>query len=142
MNLRVKRTIDLNDEAGVRTNKTYQSLVYVVWGYDNLPFVERDVRNYISQQRCALGKEGDDQALLKHFSRMRELNNDFFFEIDMDKQNRIRNVVWVDARSRATSQYFGDVASFDTTYLTNKYDMVVWVIFIKNSFNKNICESF
>jgi len=30
MNLRVKRTIDLNDEAGVRTNKTYQSLVYVV----------------------------------------------------------------------------------------------------------------
>jgi len=73
---------------------------------------------------------------------MRELNNDFFFEIDMDKQNRIRNVVWVDARSRATSQYFGDVASFDTTYLTNKYDMVVWVIFIKNSFNKNICESF
>jgi len=45
VNLRVKRTIDLNDEAGVRTNKTYQSLVYVAEGYNNLPFVERDVRN-------------------------------------------------------------------------------------------------
>jgi len=56
INLLVKRTIDLNDEAGVRTNKIYLSLVHVVGGYDNLPFVERDVRNYLSQQRCALGK--------------------------------------------------------------------------------------
>jgi len=54
---------------------------------------------------------------------MRELNNYFFIEIDMDKQNRIRNIFWADARSRAAWQYFGDVASFDTTYLTNKYDM-------------------
>jgi len=60
MNLRVERCIDLNVKAGVRTNKTYQSLVHVARGYDNIVFVERDVRNYISQQRCALGKEGDD----------------------------------------------------------------------------------
>jgi len=40
INLRAKRTIDLNDEAGVRTNKTFQSLVHAVGGYDNLPFVE------------------------------------------------------------------------------------------------------
>jgi len=124
MNLRVKRCIDLNAEAGVRTNKrTYQSLVHAAGGYDNIAFVERDVKNYISQQRRALGKEGDDQALLKHFSRMRELNKDFFFDIDMDEDNRIRDVVWADARSRAASQYFGDVVSFDTIYLTNKYDM-------------------
>jgi len=123
MNLRVKRCIDLNVEAGVRTNKTYQSLVHAAGGYDNILFVERDVRNYISQQRRALGKEGDDQALLKHFSRMRELNKNIFFDIDMDEHNRIRNVFWADARSRAASQYFGDVVSFDTAYLTNKYDM-------------------
>ena len=48
INLGVNRTIDLNDEAGVRTNTTYQSLVHAAGGYDNLPFVERDVRNYVS----------------------------------------------------------------------------------------------
>jgi len=84
--LGVKRTIDLNDHAGVRTNKTYQSLVHAVGGYDNLPFVERDVRNYVSQQRRSLAKEGDDQALLKHFSRMKELNTNFFFDIDVDEE--------------------------------------------------------
>ena len=37
--------------------------------------------------------------------------------------SRIRNVFWADARTRAACKYFGDVISFDTTYLTNKYDM-------------------
>ncbi|XP_056690054.1 protein FAR1-RELATED SEQUENCE 5-like [Spinacia oleracea] len=31
--------------------------------------------------------------------------------------------MWVDARSRAAYQYFGDVVCFDSTYLTNKYDL-------------------
>jgi len=39
INLGVKRSIDLNDEAGVRTNKTYQSLIHATGGYDNLSFL-------------------------------------------------------------------------------------------------------
>jgi len=105
LNMQVKRTLDLNDQAGVRIN--------------NLQFVERDARNYIGKQRRALGKEGDGQALLNHFSAMRELNKDFFFEIDMDPDNRISNVFWADASSRPAFMEFGDVVSFDTTYLTN-----------------------
>ncbi|KAH9740653.1 protein FAR1-RELATED SEQUENCE [Citrus sinensis] len=34
-----------------------------------------------------------------------------------------RNLVDKDRRSRAAYKYFGDVITFDTTYLTNKYDM-------------------
>jgi len=33
-------------------------------GYENLDFVERDVRNYVAQSRRALGKEGDGKTLL------------------------------------------------------------------------------
>jgi len=51
---------------------------------------------------------------------MKELNKKKFFDIDMDEDNRIKNAFWADARSRAD---FGDVVSFDTTYLTNKYNM-------------------
>ncbi|KAL7251552.1 hypothetical protein ACSBR1_013398 [Camellia fascicularis] len=36
---------------------------------------------------------------------------------------RLKNVFWADARGRATYESFGDVVSFDSTYLTNKYDM-------------------
>jgi len=88
LNMQVKRTLDMNDEAGVRINKSFQSLVCDVGGFENLPFVERDVRNYIGRQRRALGKEGDGQALMAHFSHMRQMNNEFYFEIDFDDNNR------------------------------------------------------
>ncbi|XP_014503275.1 protein FAR-RED IMPAIRED RESPONSE 1-like [Vigna radiata var. radiata] len=54
---------------------------------------------------------------------MKDLNNDFFYDIELDEGNRICSVFWADARSRAACEEFGDVISFDTTYLTNKYEM-------------------
>ncbi|XP_057247545.1 protein FAR-RED IMPAIRED RESPONSE 1-like [Beta vulgaris subsp. vulgaris] len=33
----------------------------------------------------------------------------------------MKDVLWVDARSRAAYEYFGDVVCFDATYLTNDY---------------------
>ncbi|XP_039138900.1 protein FAR1-RELATED SEQUENCE 6-like [Dioscorea cayenensis subsp. rotundata] len=41
----------------------------------------------------------------------------------MDEEGRLRNIFWADARSIAAYEAFGDVISFDTTYLKNKYDM-------------------
>ena len=123
LNLQAQRTLDINDEVGVRLNKTFRSLVGQAGGFVNLQFLERDIGNYIEQQRRAFGKEGDGQALIQHFSRMRELNNSFYYEIDTDAENIIIDVFWADARSRVASVDFGDVISFNTTYLTNKYDM-------------------
>jgi len=74
-------------------------LVFYAGGYENLDFVEHDVRNYLAINTRALGKNGDDQALLNHFSRMRELNSNFFYDIDLDSEDRIRNIFWADARS-------------------------------------------
>ncbi|WVY95348.1 hypothetical protein V8G54_034436 [Vigna mungo] len=123
MNLNVKRILDLNAKAGVRMNKSYRSLVCATGGYEHMEFVEQDARNYVAEQKRALSKDGDAKALLNHFSSMREMNKDFFSDIDVDDDNRILNVFWGDARSRAACEYFGDVISFDTTYLTNKYEM-------------------
>ncbi|KAI8567773.1 hypothetical protein RHMOL_Rhmol02G0147700 [Rhododendron molle] len=43
--------------------------------------------------------------------------------MDLDEEGRLRNVFWADARSRAACKVFGDVVTFDTTYLVNKHDM-------------------
>ena len=80
----------------MRLNKSFASLVHQAGGYENLPFGERDDRNYVSEQRRILGKEGDGKTLLNHFSRMCQFNKDFFFEIDMDQDNRIRNIFWAE----------------------------------------------
>ncbi|CAK8570745.1 unnamed protein product [Lathyrus sativus] len=99
MNLHVRRTIQINDDVGVRINKTFQSLVKDARGHENIPFCEKDVRNYINKERRAIGKE------------------------DLDDDFHVRNVFWAVAKSRSAYEYFGDVVTFDTTDLTNKYDM-------------------
>jgi len=100
--MQVKRTLDMNDEAGVCINKSFQSLVCEAGGFENVPFVERDVRNYIEKQRRRLCKDGDLQALITHFSNMRQLNHDLFYNIDLDSDDRISNIFWVHTRSHAT----------------------------------------
>ncbi|XP_031248146.1 protein FAR1-RELATED SEQUENCE 5-like [Pistacia vera] len=91
----VKRKLEVNDRAGIRPNKNFNSMLVEAGGAENLPFLQKDCRNYIEKVR-----------------RLR-----------LDEEGRLKNVLWVDARSRAAFKEFGDVVTFDTTYLTNKYDM-------------------
>lgn len=43
--------------------------------------------------------------------------------MDLDEDCHLRNIFWADAKSKVTSKEFGDVITFDLTYLTNKYYM-------------------
>ncbi|XP_042973191.1 uncharacterized protein LOC122304997 [Carya illinoinensis] len=45
--------------------------------------------------------------------------------MDVDDDGRVRNVFWADARSRAAYEYFGDVVTLDTMYLTNRHALRV-----------------
>ncbi|CAL9007765.1 unnamed protein product [Prunus brigantina] len=119
----MKRRIELNDRAGIRLNKSYNSLVVEVGGHENISFLEKDCRNYIENVRRLRLGEGDATAIQTYFLNMQAQNSNFFYAIDLDQDGRLRNVFWADARSRAAYEEFGDVVTFDTTYLTNKYDM-------------------
>ena len=46
-------------------------------------------------------------------------NSNFFYMMDFTEDGRLKNVFWADARSREAFKEFGDVVTFDTTYLTN-----------------------
>lgn len=47
----------------------------------------------------------------------------FYFSMDLDEESRPKNVFWADYRCWQSYKEFGDVVTFDTRYLTNKYDM-------------------
>ncbi|XP_042979976.1 protein FAR1-RELATED SEQUENCE 4-like [Carya illinoinensis] len=118
-----QRILKLNDRAGIRMNKNYYSLVVDARGFENLEFQEKDCRNFIDKSRhLRLGKRGGE-ALRVYFQKMRQKNDGFVYDIDVDDEGRLRNVFWADARSRAAYECFGDVVTFDTTYLTNQYGM-------------------
>ncbi|XP_042952122.1 protein FAR1-RELATED SEQUENCE 5-like [Carya illinoinensis] len=119
----VKRVLDTNDLAGIRMNKSFGSLVVGAGGFENLPFLEKDYRNYIDKARHLRLGAGGAGALREYFLRMQYKNPGFFASMDLDDDGRLKNVFWADPRSRAAYEDFGDVVTFDTTNLTNRYGM-------------------
>ncbi|KAL4594712.1 hypothetical protein ACB092_12G039000 [Castanea dentata] len=119
----VKRQLELNAKAGIKMNKNFNSLVVEAGGHENLPFLEKDCRNHMDKvKRLELG-EGDAVAMNKYFLKMQADNSNFFYTMDFTEDGRLKNVFWADARSREAFKEFGDVVTFDTTYLVNKYSM-------------------
>ncbi|XP_042947953.1 protein FAR1-RELATED SEQUENCE 6-like [Carya illinoinensis] len=118
-----QRILDLNDRAGIRIHKNFNALVTDAGGYENLDFQEKDCKNFIDRARHLRMGKGGGEALNEYFKRMRKMNDGFVSVMDVDDEFKVRNVFWADARSRAAYEYFGDVITFDTIYLTNRYGM-------------------
>ncbi|KQK04264.1 hypothetical protein BRADI_2g12691v3, partial [Brachypodium distachyon] len=124
LDLHAKRMLELNDQAGIRMNKNFGSLVMEAGGYEQLEFGEKECRNYLPEKRRLKLGAGDAHAVYQYFLRMQSKDPDFFHVMDVAEDERLRNVFWADARSRATYESYWDVITFDTTYLTNKYSML------------------
>ncbi|XP_038876993.1 protein FAR-RED IMPAIRED RESPONSE 1 isoform X2 [Benincasa hispida] len=65
--------------------------------------------------------EGDVQVMLDQFVCMQDENPDFFYSIDLNEKQCLRNVFWVDAKGRLDYANFADVVFLDTTYIKNEY---------------------
>ncbi|XP_028054810.1 protein FAR1-RELATED SEQUENCE 5-like [Camellia sinensis] len=102
---KAKRRLEINDQAGIGVSRNNHSMVVEAGGYKSLTFDERDVKNYIERARRLRLGEGDAESLQNYFMKIQAHSERFFYMIDV------------------TYEAFGDVVSFDTTYLTNKYDM-------------------
>ncbi|CAH9119579.1 unnamed protein product [Cuscuta europaea] len=57
------------------------------------------------------------------FATMQAQCSGSFYSLDLDEESRLRNVFWGDNRCMYAYKSFGDVITFDTTYLVNGYDM-------------------
>ncbi|KAL1186092.1 hypothetical protein V6Z11_A01G155900 [Gossypium hirsutum] len=70
-------------------------------------------------------EEGDLQVLLDRFNHMQDENPNFFYAMDLNEEQRLRNVFWIDAKGRLDYSYFDDVVFLDTTYIKNDYKLPV-----------------
>ncbi|XP_021892550.1 protein FAR1-RELATED SEQUENCE 3 isoform X1 [Carica papaya] len=88
----------------------------------NRPLKSMGTMNYSirsAARKRPLGR--DAQNLLDYFKKMQAENPGFFYAIQLDEDNRMANVFWADARSRAAYSHFGDAVSLDTMYRMSQY---------------------
>jgi len=118
-----KNLIDTLNESGVPPRKIMSVLSKESGGDYNVGCISKDVENYVSNKRRFRFEEGDAQKMYNYFLERQSQNPGFVYAIQVDENGCMGNCFWADARSRAAYQYFGDVVTFDATYLTNCYKM-------------------
>ncbi|XP_074277276.1 protein FAR1-RELATED SEQUENCE 5-like [Silene latifolia] len=118
-----KRRALMNDEAGIPIAKNFNTLVKEFGGHANLTVIERDLRNMLNQERRRFRIQGDATPLEERFIKLKEIDPDFYYAIQTNSKGMLVNVFWADGRCRAMAKVFGDVISYDATFLCNRYKM-------------------
>ncbi|XP_021714732.1 protein FAR-RED IMPAIRED RESPONSE 1-like, partial [Chenopodium quinoa] len=88
-----------------------------------LDYYEQGVPHEVYKERRLKMVGGDAVAMMEYFEKMQSDNQIFFHAQRLDEEGRLKDVLWVDARSRVAYENFGDVVCFDATYLTNEYEL-------------------
>ncbi|XP_056690279.1 protein FAR1-RELATED SEQUENCE 5-like [Spinacia oleracea] len=119
----VKRKLFNDYNSGANVPQIFNCLASERNGVENVTFTKKDLQNIIARDKAEKMKEGDWNAMWKYFKAMSTDNENFFHKHRVGEDNILKDVMWVDARSRAAYEEFGDVVVFDSTYLTNEYDL-------------------
>jgi zinc finger SWIM domain-containing protein 3 len=82
--------------------------------------IDLDQTNSLRTKRQRKLIYGEAGWLLKYFQEQLTKDPSFKYAIQLDSEEQITNIFWVDARMITDYFYFGDVLTFDTTYGTNK----------------------
>ncbi|XP_015575909.2 protein FAR-RED IMPAIRED RESPONSE 1 [Ricinus communis] len=112
-----KNNIDILHAVSERTRKMYVEMSRQSGGCQNVAFVENDINSQFEKGRNLALDEGDAHVLLEYFKRIKKESPNFFYALDLNEEQRLRNLFWVDAKSRKDYMSFDDVVSFDTFYV-------------------------
>uniref|UniRef100_A0A452Z5Q3 MULE transposase domain-containing protein n=2 Tax=Aegilops tauschii subsp. strangulata TaxID=200361 RepID=A0A452Z5Q3_AEGTS len=62
-------------------------------------------------------------STIAYFQEIRTKDSYFYWRIKLDDEDRVENLFWIDGASRRAYAKYNDCLSFDTTYMTNMYNM-------------------
>jgi hypothetical protein len=87
-----------------------------------LPCVKRDVSNTRTMLREEVTLR-DMSLTVEYFKERRDENPNFFFATQLDSDNVVIGLFWVDGRTRMLYNRYNDFVFFDTTFCTNRYNL-------------------
>ncbi|XP_021741456.1 protein FAR1-RELATED SEQUENCE 8-like [Chenopodium quinoa] len=90
---------------------------------EDMPMMEKCCPRVLEHERRLRMEGGDANSMMDLFEIMQRNNQNLFHAHRFDEFGVLQDVLWVDARSKAAYKEFGDVVCFDTTYLTNEYEL-------------------
>ncbi|XP_045089397.2 protein FAR1-RELATED SEQUENCE 5 isoform X1 [Aegilops tauschii subsp. strangulata] len=89
-------------------------------GKFNVGYTLTDQKNHLRTKRQREMAYGQAGSMLKFFRDKIAENPSFQYHLQLDCEEHIANIFWVDAKMLLDYAHFGDVVTFDTTFGTNK----------------------
>ncbi|KAL7254251.1 hypothetical protein ACSBR1_008616 [Camellia fascicularis] len=107
-------------------------------GRECLGFTRQDLKNYLWTKRQRDLKFGEAGSLLLYFADKSMKDSSFHFNIQLDVEEQITNIFWVDPKMIIDYSVFGDSVSFDTTSRTRKDYRPLAVFWGFNNYRKGV----
>ncbi|PHT52695.1 Protein FAR-RED IMPAIRED RESPONSE 1 [Capsicum baccatum] len=118
-----KNNIDILHAVSERTRKMYVEMSRQCGGSQEIGLLANDLNYQFDKGRCLSLEEGDAQVMLEYFMHIQKENPYFFYAVDLNEDQRLRNLFWIDAKSRKDYVSISDVVFFDTSYMKSNEKM-------------------
>nr|GMD42408.1 protein FAR-RED ELONGATED HYPOCOTYL 3 isoform X2 [Ipomoea batatas] len=108
-----------------QTRMMYAAMSRQLAEYKNVVAIKSSFESSFEGGQNLAMDAGEANILVEFFIQMQSMNSNFFYAVDVSEDHRLKNLLWVDAKSRHDYAHFSDVVSFDATYVRNKYKIPI-----------------
>ncbi|XP_073144614.1 protein FAR1-RELATED SEQUENCE 5-like [Henckelia pumila] len=120
-----KSTLEAMVNAGIPMANVVSYMKNEVQGPHNLGFSQANADDHLGRTENHTKIENEDaSALLHHFINRSNKETHFYWNVQFDNDDRIMNFFFRDSRCHVDYEYFGDILSINTTYQTNRYNLI------------------
>jgi MULE transposase-like protein/FAR1 DNA-binding domain-containing protein len=124
------------EEANIRPTQAYAYLANEVGGDEFVGHTKRDHLNFVNRLRMQSIESGDAQNMINVMIEEAEKDSEFYYRVRLDQDGKLVALFWCDRMMREDYRIYGDVMIFDTTYRTNRYNLICApIVGINNHWN-------
>ncbi|XP_074314449.1 protein FAR1-RELATED SEQUENCE 5-like [Silene latifolia] len=117
-------TIRALTEALVRPSVQYKVATVAAGGESFVGHTKRDHINFVHRLKSNAIEGGDAATLVNLLTKRQAENPGFFFRVQFNEEGRLCHLFWCDSMMREDYRLYHDVLIFDTTYRTNRYNLI------------------
>ncbi|XP_074271856.1 protein FAR1-RELATED SEQUENCE 5-like [Silene latifolia] len=117
-------TIRALTEALVRPSVQYKVATVAAGGEAFVGHTKRDHINFVHRLKSKAIEGGDAATLVNLLTKRQAEDPGFFFRVQFNEEGRLCHLFWCDSMMREDYRLYHDVLIFDTTYRTNRYNLI------------------
>ncbi|XP_056697741.1 protein FAR1-RELATED SEQUENCE 5-like [Spinacia oleracea] len=119
-----KEAIEAMSECGLRPMESNRYMSTETDGDDCVGHTMIDHLNYCYKLKMKQIDGKDSQTLVNKLYDIQSIDPEFFFRVRLNAEGKVECLFWRDSMMREDYKIYGDVLVFDTTFRTNKYNLI------------------